>query len=142
MVGAPSISTSITYQWQRSLDKTNWTTIGGQSAAVLPFTAGATWNPVSPETYYRAQIVYTGAPDPVDVIELGTRGSLFLTRPAIMHYMEKREDLVNSANDLFEILKTGKIKSNVNHLYPLSEVSEAHKAIEARKTIGATVLIP
>ena len=84
----------------------------------------------------------SGAPDPVDVIELGTRGSLFLTRPAIMHYMEKREDLVNSANDLFEILKTGKIKSNVNHLYPLSEVSEAHKAIEARKTIGATVLIP
>ena len=67
MVGAPSISTSITYQWQRSLDKTNWTTIGGQSAAVLPFTAGATWNPVSPETYYRAQIVYTGAPDPVEV---------------------------------------------------------------------------
>ena len=84
----------------------------------------------------------SGAPDPVDVIELGTRGSLFLTRPAIMHYMEKREDLVNSANDLFEILKTGKIKSNVNHLYPLSEVSEAHKAIEERKTIGATVLIP
>ena len=84
----------------------------------------------------------SGAPDPVDVIELGTRGSLFLTRPAIMHYMEKREDLENSANDLFEILKTGKIKSNVNHLYPLSEVSEAHKAIEARKTIGATVLIP
>jgi len=84
----------------------------------------------------------SGAPDPVDVIELGTRGSLFLTRPAIMHYMEKREDLVKSADDLFETLKTGKIKSNVNHLYPLSEVSEAHRAIEARETIGATVLVP
>ncbi len=84
----------------------------------------------------------SGAPDPVDVIELGTRGSLFLTRPAIMHYMEKREDLVKSAEDLFEILKTGKIKANVNQILPLSEVGKAHKAIEERKTIGATVLIP
>ena len=84
----------------------------------------------------------SGAPDPVDVIELGTRGSLFLTRPAIMHYMEKREDLEKSADDLFKTLKTGKIKSNVNHIYPLSEVSEAHRAIEARETIGATVLVP
>ena len=72
----------------------------------------------------------SGAPEPVDVVELGTRGSLFLTRPAIMHYMEKREDLVKSADDLFETLKTGKIKSNVNHIYPLSEVSKAHRAIE------------
>ena len=84
----------------------------------------------------------SGAPEPVDVVELGTRGSLFLTRPAIMHYMEKREDLVKSADDLFETLKTGKIKSNVNHIYPLSEVSEAHRAIEARETMGATVLVP
>ena len=67
LVGAASISTSITYQWQRSLDKTNWSTISGQSGAVLPFTAGSTWNPVSPRTYYRAQIVYTGAPNPVEV---------------------------------------------------------------------------
>ncbi len=84
----------------------------------------------------------SGAPEPVDVVELGTRGSLFLTRPAIMHYMEKREDLVKSADDLFETLKTGKIKSNVNHIYPLSEVSKAHRAIEARETMGATVLVP
>ena len=56
--------------------------------------------------------------------------------------MEKREDFVKSANDLFETLKTGKIKSNVNHIYPLSEVSKAHRAIEARETMGATVLVP
>ena len=84
----------------------------------------------------------SGAPDPVDVIELGTRGSLFLTRPAIMHYMDKREDLVKSAEDLFEILETGKIKANVNQILPLYEVGKAHKAIEERKTIGATVLVP
>ena len=84
----------------------------------------------------------SGAPDPVDVVELGTKGSLFLTRPAIMHYMAKREDLVSSANDLFSVIETGNLKSNVNHTYPLSEVGEAHRAIENRETTGATVLIP
>ena len=84
----------------------------------------------------------SGAPDPVDVVELGSRGSLFLTRPAIMHYMAKREDLISSANDLFDVIEKGKLKSNVNHIYPLSEVGEAHRAIENRETTGATVLIP
>ena len=84
----------------------------------------------------------SGVPDPVDVVELGTRGSLFLTRPAIMHYMAKREDLISSANDLFDVIEKGKLKSNVNHIYPLSEVGEAHRAIENRETTGATVLIP
>ena len=84
----------------------------------------------------------SGAPDPVDVVELGTKGSLFLTRPAIMHYMAKREDLVSSANDLFSVIETCNLKSNVNHTYSLSEVGEAHRAIENRETTGATVLIP
>ena len=84
----------------------------------------------------------SGAPDPVDVIELGTRGSLFQTRPAIMHYMEKRDDLMLSANDLFNVIEKGNLKSNVNHVYPLREVGEAHRAIENRETTGATVLIP
>ena len=84
----------------------------------------------------------SGAPDPVDVVELGTRGSLFLTRPAIMHYMEKRDDLMLSANDLFNVIEKGNLKSNVNHVYPLREVGEAHRAIENRETTGATVLIP
>ena len=84
----------------------------------------------------------SGAPDPVDVIELGARGSLFLTRPAIMHYMAKREDLVAGAEELFEVVRNGAVKPAVNHLYPLSEAAEAHRMIEARRTTGATVLLP
>ena len=84
----------------------------------------------------------SGAPDPVDVIELGARGSLFLTRPAIMHYMAKREDLVAGAKELFEVVRNGAVEPAVNHLYPLSEAAEAHRAIEARRTTGATVLLP
>ncbi len=84
----------------------------------------------------------SGAPDPVDVIELGARGSLFLTRPAIMHYMAKRADLVAGAEELFEAVLNGAVQPAVNHLYPLSEAAEAHRMIEARKTTGATVLLP
>ncbi len=84
----------------------------------------------------------SGAPDPVDVIELGARGSLFLTRPAIMHYMAKREDLAAGAKELFEAVQGGAVEPAVNHLYPLSEAAAAHRAIEARQTTGATVLLP
>ncbi len=84
----------------------------------------------------------SGAPDPVDVIELGTRGSLFLTRPAIMHYMAKRADLEEGARQLFAAIAAGAVTPAVNQLYPLREAAEAHRAIEARRTTGATVLLP
>ena len=84
----------------------------------------------------------SGAPDRVDVIELGARGSLFLTRPAIMHYMAQRTDMVAAAEDLFSVITVGAVKPAINHLYPLSEAAEAHRAIEERRTTGATVLLP
>ncbi len=84
----------------------------------------------------------SGAPDPVDVIELGAKGSLFVTRPAIMHYMAKREDMLASAAELFEVVKSGAVKIAVNQVYPLKEAAEAHRAIEERRTTGSTVLMP
>ena len=84
----------------------------------------------------------SGPPDPVDVIELGARGSLFLTRPAIMHYLANRGDLERSGAALFDVLGTGAVRPAVNHVYPLREAAEAHRALEARETTGATVLLP
>lgn len=84
----------------------------------------------------------SGPPDPVDVIELGAKGSLFVTRPAIMHYMAKREDMLASAADLFEAVSNGSVKIAVNHVLPLRDVAEAHRAIEERRTTGSTVLMP
>lgn len=84
----------------------------------------------------------SGAPDPVDVIELGTKGSLFLTRPTIMHYTAKRADLEASARDLFEVVGSGAVKISINHRLPLRDVAEAHRAIEERRTTGSTVLLP
>ncbi len=84
----------------------------------------------------------SGAPDPVDVIELGARGSLYLTRPAIMHYMAKRADLLAAAAELFDVVVAGAVKIAVNHQYPLREAGRAHRAIENRQTTGSTVLLP
>lgn len=84
----------------------------------------------------------SGPPDPVDVIALGAKGSLFLTRPAIMHYMAKRADMEASAKELFEVVLGGAVRISVNHIYPLREVARAHRAIEERRTTGSTVLLP
>lgn len=84
----------------------------------------------------------SGPPDPVDVIELGARGSLFLTRPAIMHYLGSREALERAGEALFDVLGQGAVQPAVNHVYPLAEAAEAHRALEARETTGATVFLP
>ena len=84
----------------------------------------------------------SGPPDPVDVIELGARGSLFLTRPAIMHYLATRDALERGGEELFDVLGQEVVRPAVNHVYPLAEAAEAHRALEARETTGATVFLP
>ena len=85
----------------------------------------------------------SGPPDPIDVIQdLGRRGSLFITRPAIMHYVAKRSDLEWAARDLFAAIGDGVLDANINYEYPLKDAVTAHQAIESGTTLGATVLIP
>ena len=85
----------------------------------------------------------SGPPDPVDIIQdLGARGSLFITRPAIMHYVAKRSDIEWTARDLFKVIGDGILDANINYEYPLKDAVQAHRAIESGTTLGATVLIP
>ena len=85
----------------------------------------------------------SGPPDPVDIIQdLGRRGSLFITRPAIMHYVAKRSDLEWTARDLFKAIGDKVISANINYEYELKDALQAHRAIESGKTLGASVLIP
>ena len=85
----------------------------------------------------------SGPPDPIDIIEdLGKRGSLFITRPAIMHYLAKRSDLESTARELFKAINDGVIDANINYEYPLKDAVQAHQAIESGTTLGATLLIP
>ncbi len=73
---------------------------------------------------------------------LNQMGSLYVTRPSMGAYVTKREDLLASANALFDLVSRGKIKIEVNQTYPLSRAADAHRDLEARKTTGSTVLLP
>jgi len=73
---------------------------------------------------------------------LAAKGSLFLTRPSLMAYTAKREDLLDHARDLFEVVESGVVKFEIKQTYPLSEAARAHQDLEARKTTGSTVLLP
>lgn len=73
---------------------------------------------------------------------LGAKGSLYMTRPSLMAYTASRADLVETANDLFDVVSKGVVKINVNHTYALKDAAQAHRDLEGRKTTGSTVLIP
>ena len=73
---------------------------------------------------------------------LAGKGSLFLTRPTLFHYVASRQDLLAAARDLFSVVKSKKVKISVNQTYALRDAAQAHADLEARKTTGSTVLIP
>ncbi len=89
-------------------------------------------------------ISYGNASGPVttDLGVLAAKGSLYVTRPTLNTYTAKREDLVATANDLFEVVKSGKVKINVNQTFALKDAAKAHIALESRATTGSTVLLP
>ena len=84
----------------------------------------------------------SGAVDPFPPGMLAAKGSLFLTRPTLMDYTAKREDLHATANELFEVVSSGAVKIEINQTYPLAEAAQAHRDLEARKTTGSTILLP
>jgi NADPH:quinone reductase len=90
-------------------------------------------------------VTYGNASGPVPPVEpalLAAKGSLYLTRPTLATYAAKRADLVMTANDLFDVVKSGAVKIRVNQTFPLRDAAAAHVALESRKTTGSTVLIP
>lgn len=84
----------------------------------------------------------SGAVEPFAPGILSAKGSLFLTRPTLMHYTTTRQELVSTAQDLFDVVVSGAVKINVKQTYPLAEAATAQRDLEARKTTGSTVLLP
>jgi NADPH2:quinone reductase len=84
----------------------------------------------------------SGSVPPFDIGVLAKKGSLFLTRPTVFTYIAKREDLEAAAADVFEIVKSGKVKVEVSRTWPLAQAADAHRALEARQTTGSLVLLP
>jgi NADPH2:quinone reductase len=83
----------------------------------------------------------SGDPEPVPPRKLGHMGSIFLTHPSLPDHTATRADLLKTANDLFAMVLSGKIKIEINHSYALQEAPQAHADLEARKTTGSIVLI-
>lgn len=73
---------------------------------------------------------------------LAQKGSLFATRPTLFTYIASRSDLDMTANDLFDVVRSGVVRIEVNQEYKLADAAQAHKDLEGRKTTGTTVLIP
>lgn len=82
----------------------------------------------------------SGSVEPIAPVLLAQKGSLYLTRPLLFAHIEKRSDLETTANDLFEMIQSGKLRVNVNQRHPLSNAADAHRELEGRSTTGATVL--
>ena len=90
-------------------------------------------------------VSFGNASGPVPAFEpglLAAKGSLFFTRPSLMHYTARRADLLASAAELFAVVTSGAVKLEVNQTYPLAETAQAHRDLEARQTTGSTVLLP
>jgi NADPH2:quinone reductase len=84
----------------------------------------------------------SGPVPPVAPLELARRGSLFLTRPILFHYIARRAELERAARELFEVIGRGAVRVEIGQTYALQDAAQAHRDLEARRTIGATVLIP
>ena len=82
----------------------------------------------------------SGPADPFPPNLLAQKGSLFLTRPTLFHYIATRTELEQSATDLFEMVLSGKVKVEVSQRYELKDAAQAHRDLESRKTTGSTIL--
>ena len=88
-------------------------------------------------------VSFGNASGPVPPMALtALRGSLYITRPSLMAHIANRENLDEMAEDLFRMVSSGKVRIDISHRYPMSEATEAHRDLEARRTSGSSVLLP
>jgi NADPH:quinone reductase len=84
----------------------------------------------------------SGAVAPLDPLVLTQKGSLFLTRPSLNNYIASSQELQQRAGAVFAMIREGKLKLRIEHVYPLAEAQKAHRDLEARKTTGKLLLVP
>jgi len=84
----------------------------------------------------------SGAVPPFDLIQLSTKGSLFVTRPTLGHYTATTEELRARSSAVFAMIAEGKLKLRIEHTYKLADAQQAHRDLESRKTTGKLLLLP
>ncbi len=90
-------------------------------------------------------VTFGNASGPIDAFNAGilsAKGSLYMTRPTMGTYTATREMLTETANDLFDVVKSGAVKINVTGTYALKDAAQAHRDLEGRKTTGSIILVP
>ncbi|MBI2150745.1 MAG: zinc-binding dehydrogenase, partial [Acidobacteria bacterium] len=120
---------------------------GGRGVDVVYDSVGAdtfqkSLNCLRPRGYI---VIYGQSSGPVPAVELSqlvSKGSLFLTRPSLAHYSATREEILSRTSDLFRCLAGGELKLKVDHVFPLAEAAKAHEELAGRRTTGKVVLIP
>jgi len=84
----------------------------------------------------------SGAAPPFTVGELAKRGSLYVTRPTLFDYTADRADLESLARETFAVVRKKLVKVQIHQRYKLADAAQAHRDLEARKTTGASVIVP
>jgi NADPH:quinone reductase len=84
----------------------------------------------------------SGPVPPFELTLLNQKGSLYVTRPSLNHYVLTREELIWRADELFTAVLEGKLKVRIDKEYPLAEAAQAHRDLESRKTTGKLLLVP
>jgi NADPH2:quinone reductase len=83
----------------------------------------------------------SGLVPPFSINILTGKGSLYVTRPTLAHYVPTTDKLRNAAKEMFDLVASGVLKVDIGQTYPLKDAAQAHRALEGRKTTGSTVLI-
>jgi NADPH2:quinone reductase len=99
-------------------------------------------NVLRPRCYLALFGASSGPVPPFDLNKLAQKGSLFVTRPTLVHHIASHEELQQRATDVLNMIASGKLKLRIEHLYPLRDAQQAHRDLEGRKTTGKLLLIP
>jgi NADPH:quinone reductase len=83
-----------------------------------------------------------GVPSPLEIFRLNRLGSLYLTSAGLADYVNDRDEMLARAQDLFDVMRAGAVRVEVHQRYPLAEAERAHRDLEARRTIGSSILLP
>lgn len=136
----------INYSTEDFVSRVNDLTNGEKCDVVMDAVGKSTWDGsldcVKPTGIMITFGNASGKPAPVDPQVLAAKGSIYLIRPTLFTYQRTRELCQSMADDLFEMVGSGKVKIEINQTYALADIAQAHKDLEARKTTGATVIHP
>ena len=135
----------IVYTREDFVERVNQITQGAGVPVVYDSVGKATWEGSLEVLQPRGMLVSFGAssgvPAAFSVNHLQFKGSLYVTRPTLLHYIASRAELLESAGALFAAVDNG-LKVEIGQTFPLQETAQAHRALEARQTTGSTVLLP